>query len=86
MRLEDLTVALRPRLSWEAADLGCTLVRRDFPRILGLWAATVLPLWIVLAIALVPGSRSSGGLGRRRRGRCRGFCRCRRRCRCWRRR
>lgn len=52
MRLEDLTVALRPRLSWEAADLGCSLVRRDFPRILGLWAATVLPLWIVLALAL----------------------------------
>ena len=52
MRLEDLTVALRPRLPWEAADLGCSLVRRDFPRILGLWAVTVLPLWIALAFAL----------------------------------
>jgi hypothetical protein len=52
MRLEDLTVALRPRQPWEAADLGCVLVRRDFPRILGLWSATVLPVWIGLALAL----------------------------------
>lgn len=52
MRLEDLTVTLRPRQPWEAADLGCMLIRRDFPRILGVWAATVLPLWIALALLL----------------------------------
>lgn len=53
MRLEDLTVALRPRQPWEAADLGCVLVQRDFSRILGLWAVTVLPVWIGLALALM---------------------------------
>jgi hypothetical protein len=52
MRLEDLTVALRPRLPWEAADLGCSIVRRDFASILGLWAVTIFPLWIALAFAL----------------------------------
>ncbi len=52
MRLEDLTVLLRPRLPWEAGDLGCALVRRDFPRILGLWLATVVPVWVALAALL----------------------------------
>jgi len=52
VRLEDLTVALRPRQAWEASDLGCALVRRDFGRILSLWAATVLPVWLVLALLL----------------------------------
>ncbi len=28
MRLEGLTVALRPRSNWEATDLGIALVRR----------------------------------------------------------
>lgn len=49
MRLEDVTVALRPRGPWEAVDLGCTLVRRDYGRILALWAATAVPVWLVLA-------------------------------------
>jgi hypothetical protein len=52
MRLEDLTVALRPRQAWEAGDLGCALVRRDFGRILSLWASTVLPLWLLLALLM----------------------------------
>lgn len=52
MKLEDLTVMVRPRHSWEAADLGCALVRRDFPRILASWAITVVPLWGVLAAIL----------------------------------
>ena len=52
MRLEDLTVALRPRRSWEAMDLGCALVRRDYGRILSLWLVTVLPVWAVLAVLL----------------------------------
>jgi hypothetical protein len=49
MRLEDLTIALRPRLGWEAADLGCTLVRRDYGRILLLWLVTAVPVWLMLA-------------------------------------
>jgi hypothetical protein len=52
VRLEDLTVALRPRQPWEASDLGCALVQRDFGRILSLWLATVLPVWLLLAVAL----------------------------------
>ncbi|MCB1227995.1 MAG: hypothetical protein KDK99_19475, partial [Verrucomicrobiales bacterium] len=52
MKLEDLTVVLRPRRPWEAVDLGCSLVRRDYGRILLLWLATVGPLWVVLAVAL----------------------------------
>ncbi|TDU63119.1 uncharacterized protein DUF4129 [Prosthecobacter fusiformis] len=52
MRLEDLTVALRPRQPWEAVDLGCTLVRRDYGRILLLWMITVVPVWAVLAVLL----------------------------------
>ncbi len=52
MRLEDLTIALRPRLPWEAADLGCTLVRRDYGRLLLLWLITVVPLWIILGLLL----------------------------------
>jgi hypothetical protein len=52
MKLEDLTIVLRPRQPWEAVDLGCALVRRDYGRILALWAATVLPVWVVLGICL----------------------------------
>ncbi|MEN3942046.1 DUF4350 domain-containing protein [Prosthecobacter sp. SYSU 5D2] len=49
MRLEDLTIVLRPRMGWEAADLGCTLVRRDYGRILLLWLITAVPVWLMLA-------------------------------------
>ncbi len=52
MRVEDLTITLRPRGIWETMDLGCALVRRDYGRILALWAATVVPVWILLAILM----------------------------------
>lgn len=52
MRLEDLTIALRPRQPWEAVDLGCALVRRDYGRLLGLWGITVAPLWLILGASL----------------------------------
>jgi len=52
MRLEDLTIALRPRQPWEAADLGCALVRRDYLRLLTLWFITVVPVWIILGAFL----------------------------------
>lgn len=52
MRLEDLTVTLRPRQPWEAVDLGCALVRRDFGRVLALWAATVFPVWAVVCVLM----------------------------------
>lgn len=49
MRLEDLTITLRPRQTWEAADLGCALVRRDYGRLLGLWLLSATPVWLLLA-------------------------------------
>ena len=52
MRLEDITVALRPRQPWEAVDLGCAMVRRDFGRILLLWVCTVVPLWVLVGVLL----------------------------------
>ncbi len=52
MRPEDLTVALRPRQPWEAADLGCALTRRDIGSVLALWCVTVLPLWGLLAVLM----------------------------------
>lgn len=52
MRLEDITVTLRPRQPWEAVDLGCAMVRRDFGRILLLWVCTVVPLWVLVGVLL----------------------------------
>ena len=52
MRLEDLTVALRPRQPWEAVDLGCAMTRRDYGRVILLWLITVVPVWIVLGVLL----------------------------------
>jgi hypothetical protein len=52
MRLEDITVTLRPRQPWESVDLGCAMVRRDYGGIMALWACTVLPLWILVAVLL----------------------------------
>jgi hypothetical protein len=52
MRLEDITVVLRPRQPWEAVDLGCAMVRRDYGGIIALWACTVLPLWVLIGVLL----------------------------------
>ncbi|WP_395740821.1 DUF4129 domain-containing protein [Prosthecobacter sp.] len=52
MRLEDITVVLRPRQPWEAVDLGCAMVRRDYGGIIALWACTVLPLWALVCVLL----------------------------------
>ncbi len=52
MRLEDMTVVLRPRQTWEAVDLGCAMVRRDFGRLMALWVGTVFPLWAVVCVLL----------------------------------
>lgn len=52
MRLEDITVTLRPRQPWESVDLGCAMVRRDFGRIIVLWLCTVVPLWVLVCVLL----------------------------------
>lgn len=50
MRLEDVTAEIRPRMGWEAIDLGIALVRRDFKIILAVWVLVVFP---ILAVILV---------------------------------
>ncbi|MBL9176622.1 MAG: hypothetical protein JNM65_01090 [Verrucomicrobiaceae bacterium] len=45
-------MTLRPRQPWEAVDLGCAMVLRDFGRIMALWASTVFPLWIVVCVLM----------------------------------
>lgn len=48
MRLEGLTVALRPRSNWEATDLGIALTRRHAGTIWRAWALVTLPVLLLL--------------------------------------
>lgn len=48
MRIEDLTVALRPRTAWEAVELGTALTRRHLGAVLRPWLAVTLPVWLAL--------------------------------------
>lgn len=48
MRIEDLTVALRPRTAWEALELGSALVRRHAGAIWRPWLWLTLPLYAAL--------------------------------------
>jgi len=52
VKLEDVTAEIRPRTPWESIDLGCALARRHFGVLLKAWGATVVPLWILLALLL----------------------------------
>jgi hypothetical protein len=45
MKIEDLTVALRPRTAWEAVELGTALVRRH--------AAAVWKPWLLLSVPVL---------------------------------
>lgn len=51
MKLEALTVALRPRTAWEACELGMALVRRNAGAIWKPWLLVTLPLLILLNAA-----------------------------------
>jgi hypothetical protein len=44
-------IVIRPRASWEAADLGCLIARRWFGLIVMYWAAIALPVLVVAVIA-----------------------------------
>jgi hypothetical protein len=48
MNPENITAVIRPRSAWEAADLGCVLVRRHTVRFLSAWCLTVFPIWAIL--------------------------------------
>lgn len=48
MRIDQISVELRPRSSWEAAELGTALVRRHARAIWGAWFAVTLPVLCVV--------------------------------------
>ncbi|MDZ4814110.1 MAG: DUF4129 domain-containing protein [Pseudomonadota bacterium] len=50
MRLEGITIALRPRSPWEAADLGVALVRQHAARIYSAWVLVTLPACVLLSL------------------------------------
>ena len=47
MRIESLTVALRPRTAWEAVELGTALVRRHAGAIWKPWLLLTLPVFVL---------------------------------------
>lgn len=52
MNLENVTVEMRPRSEWEAADFGVRMIRRDAAAIYRVWFAITLPL-LVLALLMI---------------------------------
>lgn len=52
MRIDALTVALRPRSSWEAVELGTALVRRHARAVWGPWLLLTLPAFALLNAAM----------------------------------
>jgi hypothetical protein len=52
MRLNEASVAIRPRSPWEAIDLGLLLAGRHRRLLLGSWALVTLPLYTLLTLLL----------------------------------
>lgn len=50
MELENVSVTLRPRTHWEAADLGVTMVRSWWRSVYAAWCAVVLPVGLLLVV------------------------------------
>ena len=50
MKIEDLTVALRPRTAWEAVELGTALVRRHAGAVWKPWLLLSLPAFVLLNV------------------------------------
>jgi hypothetical protein len=48
VRIEDLTVALRPRTAWEAVELGTTLARRHATAVWTPWLLLSLPVLVLV--------------------------------------
>lgn len=53
MNLENVTVEMRPRSEWEAADFGVRMIRRDASAIYRVWFAITLPLLILAILVIV---------------------------------
>ncbi|KIH82012.1 DUF4129 domain-containing protein [Pseudomonas batumici] len=52
MRLTDASVAIRPRNTWEAMDLGVLLARQHRGLLMGSWALVTLPVFALLSVLL----------------------------------
>lgn len=52
MRIEALTVALRPRSPWEAVELGSALLRQHAGAVWKPWLMLSLPVFVLLNVAL----------------------------------
>lgn len=52
MDLEKITVKLRPRKNWEAADLGAILVQTHLISLYKIWLLTTLPFFLLLSVLL----------------------------------
>ncbi|MEA9978971.1 MULTISPECIES: DUF4129 domain-containing protein [unclassified Pseudomonas] len=50
MRLTDASVAIRPRNSWEAIDLGVLLARKHRLLLMSSWAIVTLPIFALLSL------------------------------------
>lgn len=52
MRLSDVTVAIRPRTTWEAMDLGVLMTQRHRRLLMTSWAIVTLPVYALLTLLL----------------------------------
>ncbi|MBM9487560.1 DUF4129 domain-containing protein [Pseudomonas sp. ICBG1301] len=52
MRLTDASVAIRPRTSWEAMDLGGLMAREHRRLLMSSWAMVTLPIFTLLTVLL----------------------------------
>ncbi len=52
MRLTDASVAIRPRSTWEAMDLGVLLARQHRGLLMSAWALVSLPVFALLSLLL----------------------------------
>lgn len=53
MNLENVTVEMRPRGEWEAADFGVRMIRRDAAAIYRVWFSITLPLLFLALLVIV---------------------------------
>jgi len=52
MRLNDASVVIRPRTTWEAMDLGILLSQRHRRVLMGSWALVTVPVFVLLSVLL----------------------------------
>jgi len=53
MKLEDLTLQIRPRTPWEAMDLAVRLVMTHWSVLAAGWMVTVFPLFVIINLVLL---------------------------------